>query len=241
MRLDEASTATLLRDAPGRLRARPEELLVAALFESLSSADEASSLWLELEGHGREEVAEAESIGLDVSRTVGWFTALYPVCLQRSAGIRGGELLRVVKRGLRPLGARGVDFGALLHLSPDPEVRAQLAALPRCEVAFNFLGRVDAGRTADAAAPTIDIHPAPEPVGHDHDPAGQRHYLLEVVARVSEGELVIDWIYPGKIFPRATVELQAAEMVRSLKDLIASDAAAAGRPLGLPAGAARGS
>jgi amino acid adenylation domain-containing protein/non-ribosomal peptide synthase protein (TIGR01720 family) len=234
VRLDETSTAALLRDAPGRLRARPEELLVAALFESLSSAEEASSLWLELEGHGREEVAEAESIGLDVSRTVGWFTALYPVCLHRSAGIRGGELLRAVKRCLRPLNARGVDFGALLHLSPDPEVRAQLAALPRREVAFNFLGRLDAGRTADAAASTIDIQPAPEPAGHEHDPAGQRHYLLEVIARVSEGELVIDWIYPGKMFSRATVELQAAEMVRGLKDIIASDAAAAAAPSDFP-------
>jgi amino acid adenylation domain-containing protein/non-ribosomal peptide synthase protein (TIGR01720 family) len=233
VRLDETSTAALLRVAPGRLRTRTEELLVAALFDSLSSADEASSLWLELEGHGREEVAEAEANGLDVSRTVGWFTALYPVCLQRSPGSRGGELLRAVKRGLRPLSARGVDFGALLYLSPDPEVRAQLAALPRREVAFNFLGRVDAGRT-DTAASTIDIHPAPEPVGHDHDPAGQRHYLLEVTARVSAGELVIDWIYPGKIFPHATVELQAAEMVRSLKDLIASDAAAAAAPSDFP-------
>ena len=232
VRLDQTSSAALLRDAPGRLRARPEELLVAALFESLSPAGEASSLWLELEGHGREEVAEAESTGLDVSRTVGWFTALYPVCLQRSAGIRGGELLRAVKRDLRPLSARGVEFGALLHLSPDPEVRAQLAALPRREVAFNFIGRVDAGRTADA--PAIDIQPAPEPVGHDHDPAGQRHYLLEVIARVSGGELVIDWIYPGKLFSRATVELQAAEMVRSLKELIASDAAAAAAPSDFP-------
>jgi amino acid adenylation domain-containing protein/non-ribosomal peptide synthase protein (TIGR01720 family) len=234
VRLDETSTAALLRDAPGRLRARPEELLVAALFESLSSADEASSLWLELEGHGREEVAEAESIGLDVSRTVGWFTALYPICLQRSVGIRGGELLRAVKRCLRPLSARGVDFGALLHLSPDPEVRAQLAALPRREVAFNFLGRLDAGRSADAAASTIDIQPAPEPAGHDHDPAGQRHYLLEVIARVSERELVIDWIYPSKIFSRATVELQAAEMVRSLKDLMVSDVVAAAAPSDFP-------
>jgi amino acid adenylation domain-containing protein/non-ribosomal peptide synthase protein (TIGR01720 family) len=231
VRLDTATTAALLRDGPSRLRSRPEELLVAALFGSLSPSDEASSLWLDLEGHGR-EVTEAESAGLDLSRTVGWFTAVYPVCLQRSADIRGGALLRTVKRSLRPLSARGADFGALRYLSPDPAVRAQLASLPRREVSFNFLGRLDAGWSAGSASSIIDA--APEPTGHDHDPAGQRHYQLEVIARVSEGELVIDWIYPGQTFVRETIERQAAEMVRGLKDLLASDSVAATAPSDFP-------
>jgi amino acid adenylation domain-containing protein/non-ribosomal peptide synthase protein (TIGR01720 family) len=231
VRLDTPTTAALLRDGPARLRSRPEELLVAALFQSLSPTDEASSLWLDLEGHGREEITEAGSAGLDLSRTVGWFTALYPVCLQRSAGTRGAALLQAVKRSVRPFSARGADFGALRYLSPDDAVRAQLAALPRREVSFNFLGRLDAG-WAEGASSMIGV--APEPIGHDHDPAGQRHYLLEVIARVSEGELVVDWIYPGKEFVQETVELWAADMMRTLKDLLTSDSAAAIAPSDFP-------
>ncbi|MGJ5178589.1 non-ribosomal peptide synthase/polyketide synthase [Bradyrhizobium oligotrophicum] len=233
VKLAAAQTTALLRAAPGRLRARPEEILLAALLDALSPADTASSLWLDLEGHGREEIAIDGKAGLDLSRTVGWFTALYPVCVQRPAGAAGGDLMRSVKRGLRPLTAHGAEFGALLHLSPDQQVRAQLAALPRRDIAFNFLGQVDAAGMTDRAS-AIDIYPAPETCGHDHDPDGQRHYLLELIARVSDGELVIDWIYPGKMIPRASVERRAQDMLRSLQDLMACDPVAAAAPSDFP-------
>jgi amino acid adenylation domain-containing protein/non-ribosomal peptide synthase protein (TIGR01720 family) len=223
-RLDTVATAALLRDAPARLRARPEELLLTALFDALTAADAASSLWLELEGHGREELSADNAI--DVSRTVGWFTALYPVCLQRAAGTKGSELLRAVKRDLRPLSARGLDFGALRYLAADPAIRKELASLPRPEVAFNFLGRVDAG-LADTGAASSGITAAEEPAGHDHDPAGQRHFVLEIIARISADALIVDWIYPGEAFARATIEAYASDMLRSLRDLLAGDATAA--------------
>ncbi|MGJ4952834.1 non-ribosomal peptide synthase/polyketide synthase [Bradyrhizobium sp. HKCCYLS20291] len=232
VRLTATETSALLRTAPTLLRTRPEEMLLAAFLDALSPDDAASSLWLDLEGHGREEMADTERSGLDLSRTVGWFTALYPVCLQRPAGSRGGDLLRSVKRCLRALSANGADFGALLHLSPDPHVRAQLAALPRRDIAFNFLGHVDAGKKDQVSA--IGIQPAPESCGHDHDPHGERHYLLELIARVSDGELIIDWIFPGGMIPRAAVERRAADMVLSLKTLMASDPAAAAAPSDFP-------
>ena len=148
--------------------------------------------------------------------------------------VGGVNCCEVVKRDLRPLSSRGADFGLLLHLSPDPAIRARLAALPRRDVSFNFLGRVDGGRVADGSSSAVNLTSAPEQPGHDHDPAGQRHYLLEVVARVSEGELVIDWIHPGKVFGREMTEAQAGAMVRSLTDLLATPAAAAATPADFP-------
>src|SRR5262249_27999621 len=46
--------------------------------------------------------------------------------------------------------------------------------------------------------------------------------------------LAIDWVYPTKAFARETIELHAAEMLRSLKDLLASDDAAAAAPADFP-------
>ena len=73
---------------------------------------------LEVEGHGREEIAP----DLDISRTVGWFTTLYPVVLEIPSGSLGRPVLQGVKEQLRRVPHRGLGYGLLRYLrqaSPD--------------------------------------------------------------------------------------------------------------------------
>ena len=93
-------------------------------------------LRFDLEGHGREEIAP----DLDLSRTVGWFTTIFPVTLAAPPGAGPGDLLRGVKEALRAVPRRGLGYGLLRYLEEAPE----LAAIPASEVAFNYLGQLDA-------------------------------------------------------------------------------------------------
>ncbi|RZI64327.1 MAG: non-ribosomal peptide synthetase, partial [Pseudomonas sp.] len=73
--LDAGLTRRLLREAPAALAARTDEILLAVLAEALKDWSGQPDTLIALEGHGREALAD----GLDVGRTVGWFTSLFPL------------------------------------------------------------------------------------------------------------------------------------------------------------------
>jgi amino acid adenylation domain-containing protein/non-ribosomal peptide synthase protein (TIGR01720 family) len=114
-----------------------EELLLAAVLVALSAHGTAGgALIVELEGHGRMD----HVLGGDLSRTVGWFTAEYPVRLT----LGSPDLARASAEVRSALGAvpdRGVGFGLLRYL--DPIAGPRLAALARPQVGLNYLGRVE--------------------------------------------------------------------------------------------------
>src|SRR6202034_2551918 len=83
MTLSVEETAALLARAPRAYRTQVGELLLAALAEAFAPWTGSRRLVLDLEGHGREELIgageDAGGAGLDLSRTVGWFTSVFPV------------------------------------------------------------------------------------------------------------------------------------------------------------------
>ena len=89
-----------------------------------------AAVLLDLEGHGREEIFA----DLDLSRTVGWFTSLFPVRLELGAanveealggGAALGRVLKSIKEQLRALPDKGIGYGLLRYLNK--ETAAQLA------------------------------------------------------------------------------------------------------------------
>ncbi len=93
---------------------------------------------MDLEGHGREDLFE----GVDLSRTAGWFTTIYPVVLRLDAGVGPGEALKAIKEQLRGVPHRGIGYGLLRYLRGG-EASERLATLPAAEVSFNYLGQLD--------------------------------------------------------------------------------------------------
>ncbi|MEU9113910.1 amino acid adenylation domain-containing protein, partial [Streptomyces sp. NPDC048483] len=137
-------TAPLLTSVPAAFRAGPEDVLLTAFARAVAAwrrahgrGDAGAPVVLDLEGHGR-DWREA-----DLTRTVGWFTSLYPVCLD--AGHEDiGEALKQVKEQLRAVPGRGAGYGLLRHLAPGAADR--IAPRPAPDIAFNYLGRI---RTTD--------------------------------------------------------------------------------------------
>jgi len=209
--LDADYTRALLHELPRLTRTQVGEALLASLLETLGDWT-GGPLWLDLEGHGREDLTDAP----DVSRTVGWFTSLFPMRLSGGAGLRADRLLRRVKSDLRAVPNKGLDFGVARYLSSDAALRERLAALPPREISFNYLGRFDSIEVAEAT-----FRSAIESIGPDNEKA----YLLEILARVADGVLTVDWIYAAQLYEPETIERLAQRYLRNLQDLIVKAAA----------------
>ncbi|MFZ2173476.1 MAG: amino acid adenylation domain-containing protein, partial [Rhodococcus sp. (in: high G+C Gram-positive bacteria)] len=127
--------------------------LAVAKWRETHGVTETSAL-VHLEGHGREE---AVLPGADLSRTVGWFTSMYPVRLSASgvdlgeafaAGHAAGSAVKAVKEQLAAVPEHGIGYGMLRFLNA--ETRSVLEGLPSPQISFNYLGRVSIGEIAEA-------------------------------------------------------------------------------------------
>lgn len=201
VRLTTEQTALLLRQVPAVYHSQINDLLLTALAESFRPWIGRESLLVDVEGHGREDIG-----GIDVSRTIGWFTSIYPVRLSLRSGARLDASLQSIKNQLRQIPDKGIGYGLL---------RNQLAGLPQAQVLFNYLGQFD-----QVVAGSRLFSFASEPVGLWHHPKGKRTHLIEVLARVADGQLEVHFNFSRNVHSRATVEGIATRYYDALMELI---------------------
>ena len=207
--LDRASTARLVQDVPAAFRVQVPEVLLAAIRQSARWTSSAP-LRVDMEGHGREAIAA----DIDLLRTVGWFTTVYPVDLPGAAGDEPAAALAAVKECLRTVPTRGLDYGVLRYLHADAGVRRRLASRAPAEILFNYLGQwkqnpASSGRFSFA-----------RPIMALNDDSDPRDYLLEINAMVFDGTLRIDLTYSRNLHTRATIEAFADDVHRQLRALL---------------------
>jgi non-ribosomal peptide synthase protein (TIGR01720 family) len=208
--LDAADTQALLQDVPGVYHTQINDVLLTALVEAFAEWTGRWTLLVALEGHGREDLFE----GVDLTRTVGWFTSLFPVLLDVSAALDPGSALKSVKEQLRDVPHRGIGYGVLRWLG-----RVEGLPTPEPEVSFNYLGQVDLGQV-DASSDAA-FRFASEDCGAAASPDGRRPHLIDVSGSVSDGRLRLHWTYSSAVHEAATIEAVAATFVARLQDLIA--------------------
>ena len=122
--------------AGGAFNTGVDELLLAALARTLRDWTGHTRLCLDLEGHGREDL-EAD---VDISRTIGWFTSVYPVLLQHPEGNGNDTLIKHIKEQVREVPNHGLGYGVLRYLDDSDQAQAlEHKAL----VAFNYLGHFE--------------------------------------------------------------------------------------------------
>ncbi|CAM5654890.1 NRPS protein OS=Streptomyces glaucescens OX=1907 GN=nrps2B PE=4 SV=1 [Streptomyces glaucescens] len=168
----------------------------------------AKSVLVGVEGHGREDLFD----DLDLSRTVGWFTAEFPLALTVAPDADWHDTLRSVKEQLRAVPLRGLSHGALRHLLPD----SPLAGAPAPRVGFNYHGQWD----ADGGGSGLYAAALPA-AGSDTDPDAPRPYLLDITGVVQDGRLELGWTYPPAVYDEATVRALAEEMCAALREIAA--------------------
>ncbi|QSQ25805.1 non-ribosomal peptide synthase/polyketide synthase [Pyxidicoccus parkwayensis] len=209
--LELEETRALLREVPTAWRAQVQEVLLTALCRALSSWTGHSRFLVDTEGHGREDLFS----GVDLSRTVGWFTSVYPLLLEVPEGASLGDTLRAVRDGVRRLPGRGLGHGLLRHLRQDGRLRS----LPRAEVSFNYLGQLD----ASLAASTL-FALSQEPSGPAVSPRAVREHLLDVNAYVQGERLHVSFTYSPHLHGVSVVQGVAEAFLQTLRALIATRA-----------------
>jgi amino acid adenylation domain-containing protein/non-ribosomal peptide synthase protein (TIGR01720 family) len=210
--LTEKETRALLQEVPKAYHTQINDILLTALMQVLATWSGSNSVLIDLEGHGREEILP----DVDLSRTVGWFTTMFPVLLELKATENLGEAIESIKEQLRAIPNRGIGYGVLRYLSGDASITSQLSSLPQAEVSFNYLGQFDWGMESDSF-----IKLASESVGLEHSQLGHRSHLLEINGLVVENQLQLEWTYSSNFHSSTTIENLAQDFVAKLRTLIA--------------------
>ncbi|ALG08594.1 non-ribosomal peptide synthetase [Kibdelosporangium phytohabitans] len=171
--LSDEDTDALTREATGAFHTGPEEILLSALALAL---DDAVSVMLE--GHGR---VDEEFAGTDTSRTIGWFTTMYPVRLD-VAGHDVAEAVKRVKETLHATPGKGIGYGLLMRDAAVPQLR------------FNYLGRFTAG----AGKPWQPVD-ATEPLSGDVDDRMPLPFAVDITVAAVAGKLRIRWAWAPSV------------------------------------------
>lgn len=209
--LSVEETQSLLQQVPAAYRTQINDVLLTALIQTFNQWTEESSLLIDLEGHGREEIFE----DVDLSRTVGWFTTIFPVYLNLENTNDLGKALKSIKEQIRAIPNQGIGYGLLRYLSQDQEITEQLS-LSKAEVIFNYLGQFDQLLPESSLFSLVQ--------GSSDSTCSLRNkrtHLLEINSGIYQGNLEVIWSYSNKLHRQTTIEVLAQNFIQALRSLIA--------------------
>jgi amino acid adenylation domain-containing protein/non-ribosomal peptide synthase protein (TIGR01720 family) len=208
--LSAEETHALLHEAPAAYHTQIQDILLTALVQAYDAWAGTPTLLVDLEGHGREDLFP----DTDLTRTVGWFTTVYPVLLELPQTAGTGQALQQIKEILRRIPQSGIGYGLLRYLG-DQTIAHQVQQLPSAAISFNYLGQLD-----QILSPASGLAPAAETPGAEHSPCAKRSYLLEITASVTRGQLRLLWVYSKAVHAPATIEQFAQHYHTALQTLI---------------------
>ncbi len=207
----EADTETFLTKANKAYHTQPQELLLAALAKTLKNWA-GKDLQIMMEGHGREEL----STDLDLTRTLGWFTALYPLRLNLSSCTDNETLIKSIKEQMRAVPGRGLGYGILRYLQGNTEIASSLAIPLPADISCNYLGQV----RSEAKKNNLFRLLSNEDTGLLHDPIGLRPHLIDIIGIVIEGKLQVKWLYSSDLHREETILKWAEDFQENLLDIL---------------------
>ena len=184
--LSASDTDFLLREAHEAYKTDVPILLNTALARALRDWTGQADFVVEHENHGR----HLENI--NVSRTIGWFTALYPVQLSVQ-GDEPGANIKQIKEQLRQVPNKGLGYGLLQQRKGS---RKESPARLR----FNYLGAFGKELSNELFA----LHAAD--TGSESSPENNSTALIEINLMVVEGVLRAEAHYDAMSFASDTME-----------------------------------
>jgi amino acid adenylation domain-containing protein/non-ribosomal peptide synthase protein (TIGR01720 family) len=219
--MSDSETRALLVDVPSCSGIQVQELLLTGLVKTFSRRTGSRDLLVETEGHGREEIVP----GLDVSRTVGWFTSVFPALLDLGPDPHPRAQLQAIKEQWRGIPNRGIGYGLLRFLREDPRVRERLTLLPRPQVNFNYLGQFDRWTERAVGDEWSEwrnaVRIADESPGPEQSPEDTPGPLLHIIAIVAGGQLNLRWLYSRNLYKPDTIHQLAQDYLQEVRLLLA--------------------
>lgn len=187
--LPEKSTEKLLKQVNNAYNTEINDILLAALGLAVSDWVGVEKVPLTLEGHGREEILP----GVDITRTVGWFTSMYPVVLDIKNRDDIASIIKDTKEMLRNIPCKGFGYGILRYLTGE-ENKQNIKFRLNPGISFNYLGQFEGEKNSESFQ-VADISP-----GDSTSLNIERIYPIDILGRIFRGELGITMNYDGRSF-----------------------------------------
>ncbi|MGE5498771.1 MAG: amino acid adenylation domain-containing protein, partial [Syntrophothermus sp.] len=198
MSLTEEETGMLLvklNEFPGF---SVQDILLASVAKTLGAWTGSEDLFIDMESHGREEIFP----GIDISRTAGWFTSIFPVHLKTDVNKTSYERLTSVHSKMDNLPSFIYDFripGNGMGLEE------KFSALNNIEISFNYLGRLDQHIKGGSIFKSLIKN---KTVDRSH--SCSRIYLLDIAFELSNGRLNSCWTFSSGVHNDSTIEKVAS-------------------------------
>jgi bacitracin synthase 3 len=213
--LDKENTGLLLRKVNEVYNTEINDILLTALGMVIKEWTGLDRVVINLEGHGRESIVE----GMDISRTPGWFTSLFPVILDMGQAKDISYAIRHVKEILRRVPNKGIGYGILKYLTPAAKKQAWTDSIEfktEPEIYFNYLGQFGRDNQNNNAFIKISsISP-----GKNISPGMERTCTIDINGMVVEGKLSLVFTYNKYEYKKDNLEKLAAGYRSHLLNII---------------------
>lgn len=206
--LNEYATEKLLKHTNQAYNTEINHILLAALYKTIYDTFGLENILINLESHGREEFCSE----LDVTRTVGWFTSLYPVIFNYRDKCSIKDLIIDVKDGMKKIPKNGMSYGVIKYLS---ENKYPLARKLQPEVCFNYLGQLD--RDGKNSLFELSELGSNNQIGNENEMV----YALDFNGKVQDGRLQMDLSFSQEEYTAETMSGLVTAYMENLGDIIA--------------------
>ncbi|WP_431783575.1 plipastatin non-ribosomal peptide synthetase PpsC [Bacillus subtilis] len=207
--LTEADTAVLLQNINHAYGTDTQDILLTAASLAICEWTGGSMLRIAMEGHGREHILPE----LDISRTVGWFTSMYPALISfENHRDELGTALKTVKDTLGRIPNKGVGYGMLKYLTHPENKSITFSKTP--EISFNYLGQFNDIERQDT------FRPSSLGSGKDITHTWKREQIIEMSAMAADKKLHFNLSYPPARFHRNTMEQLINRIEHFLLDIM---------------------
>ncbi|HLP60378.1 MAG TPA: amino acid adenylation domain-containing protein, partial [Candidatus Deferrimicrobium sp.] len=218
LELTRYDTQNLLKSVNRAYNTEINDILLTALGLAVQEWSGTREVLINLEGHGREGIIE----GMDISRTVGWFTSQFPVLLDMEGGDDISYAIKNVKETLRRIPHKGIDFGIaqyLANLAPVEKTGNSLFQLEP-EIGFNYLGQFDSPGESPENANNQLIQFSSLSSGESMSGEFEQLHPLGITGIITAGKLSLTFAYNRHEFDKTTICSLADCFERKLSAII---------------------
>lgn len=206
--VSEEYTQKLLKKINKAYNTEIIDILITALGLAIKEWTKQDKVLISLEGHGREAIIE----GMDITRTVGWFTSLYPVLLNINVTDNISYIIKSVKETIRRIPDKGIGYGILRYLESE-EARSPIFSYTP-EIGFNYFGQVE----QDINTNLFGL--SPFSVGQAMSSESQNNFKININGIIKDGRLTIAIIYNQLQYKKNTILKLVESYERYLKNII---------------------
>ncbi len=193
--INKLETKKLLQKVNWAYNTEINDILLTALSLSIKEFFGIVKFFINIEGHGREKFIE----GIDVSRTVGWFTSQFPIIIDICDVKDLSETIKVIKKILRSIPNKGMGYGILKYVTSENK-KTEFNFKQEPELCFNYLGQFSLEFITNKFKISNMI--TENTLSHKSN----QNYAIEINGVIFEGKMKLFFIYNRYEFKKDTIK-----------------------------------